>query len=1006
MRVNHKAFLFFVLALVAPAAAFAQASITGIVKDNSGAVLPGVTVEAASDVLIEKVRSTSTDNNGRFQLVDLRPGAYVVSFTLGGFSTFRRDGVVLTGSGTATVDAELRVGGLQETVTVTGESPIVDVRSTTRQQVLDADMIDALPSSRNYQELARLIPGTVGGGADVGGREIQDVGGSVTVHGSRATDQRVTLNGINTMTLQAGGGIGGQIPDVGSAGEITVDTSSLSADLPTGGVRINFIPRDGGNQFRNSMFFTFSNTALQSNNYTPALETAGLAAPNKIKQNWDLNESLGGPVQRDKLWFWFSARYNGTETYAPIFVNRNAYDVTKWTYDPDSSRQAVEKGRVVQSSLRVTWQASPRNKIAGTYKADRWCNCPDNISATNAPEAGRDRRFPRLRQEHVEWTSPRTSRLLFEAVGMHLYERWGNMHLRVKGGSLESADQEAAIPHLISVTEQSKGLTYRAGGNFNNTAVPNYAYRAAMSYITGTHAFKVGFNRTHGYLEASNYETNPLSYRFNEGIPNQVTMSARPFTTRAHMDNDLGVYVQDRWSMDRVTVQLALRYDYFATSFPAQTLGPSQFTPTRNITFPAEDNLGYKDITYRSGASWDLFGTGRTAIKAAFNKYLLGQTLNGLATNVNPINRLTTTASRTWNDVDRDYVVDCDLFNFAAQNLSASGGDICGAVPGSQANFGNVRDPSDFFDPDVLRGWGKRQFNYEISAGVQHELMPRLSVDVGWFRRIWGNFQVVDNQNLGPADFDYFSMRVPSDPRLPDGGGYVLEGLRNLKPTSFGRPARNYTTLSDKIVEGGQTEHGDYVDVTVNARPRAGLSFQMGVSTGKTTEDNCAIAEQLPELNAAANMRPLQFCHRETPWITQVKGYGIYTVPKIEVQVSGTFRSTSETSINANFTATNAYIAANGTLGRLLSGTTGPNDNITVALLEPDTRYLDRRHELDLRFGKILRYGRSRAVASVDVYNALNSNALLSVNQSFGSWLTPTSILNPRVVKFSVQYDF
>jgi hypothetical protein len=826
----------------------------------------------------------------------------------------------------------------------------------------------------------------------------------VTVHGSRTTDQRVTLNGINTMTLQAGGGIGGQIPDVGSAGEVTVVTSSLSADLPTGGVRINFIPRDGGNRFRSSTFFTFSNTALQGDNYSSELQAAGLAAPNKIKQNWDLNESFGGPFRRDRLWFWFSARYNGTDTYAPIFHNLNAFDVTKWTYEPDTSRQAVEKGRVVQSSLRLTWQASPRNKIAGTYKADRWCNCPDNISATTAPEAGRDRRFPRLRQEHVEWTSPVSNNLLFEAVGMHLYERWGNMHLRVKGGSLENAEQEAAIPHLISVTEQSRDLTYRAGGNFNNTDVPNFAYRAAASYITGTHAFKVGFNRTHGFLEAYNYVTNPLSYRFNNQIPNQVTISARPFTTRANMDNDLGLYVQDRWSMDRVTVQAALRYDYFATSFPEQTLGPSAFTPARNITFAAEDNLGYKDLTYRTGASWDVFGTGRTAIKMAFNKYLLGQTLNGLATNVNPINRLAATASRTWNDVDRDYVVDCNLLDFAAQ--SVPGGDICGAVPGSQANFGNVNAPSDFFDPDVLRGWGKRQFNYEISAGVQHEVLPRVSVDVGWFRRIWGNFQVVDNENLGPADYDYFSLRVPTDPRLPDGGGYVLEGLRNLKPTSFGRAARNFTTLTDKIVEGGQIEHGDYVDVVVNARPRAGLSFQMGVSTGKTTEDNCAITERLPELNAAANMRPLQFCHRETPWITQVKGFGVYTVPKVVVQVSGTFRSTAETSINANFTASNAYIAANGTLGRLLAGTTGPNDNITVALLEPDTLYLDRRHELDLRFGKILRYRSSRAVVSVDVYNALNSNALLSVNQTYASWMRPTSILNARVMKFSVQYDF
>ena len=1006
MRRFARMFVVLALAVLAPAVAYAQASITGTVRDTSGAVMPGVVVEASSEVLIEKTRTSVTDGNGRYQLVDLRPGAYVLTFTLAGFNSVKRDGVTLSGSGAATIDAELRVGSLEETVTVTSESPIVDVQTTTRQQVLTADVIDALPSSRNYQELARLIPGTVGGGSDVGGSEIQDVGGAVTVHGSRTTDQRVTLNGINTMTLQAGGGIGGQIPDVGSAGEVTVDTSSLSADLPTGGVRINFIPRDGGNTFRSSTFFTFSNTSLQGNNFTSALQAAGLAAPNKIKQNYDLNESFGGPIRRDRVWFWFSTRFNGADTYAPIFHNRNAFDPNKWTYEADPSRQAYEKGRVVQSSVRVTWQASPRHKIAGTYKADRWCQCPDAINATTSPEAGRDRRFPRLRQEHLEWTSPVSNRLLLEAVGMHLFERWGNMHLRVNGGSLEDPAHEAALPDLIPVTEQSNNMTYRARSDFNNTTVPNFAYRAAMSYITGTHAFKVGFNRTHGYLEAYNYVMNPLSYRFNEGIPNQVTISSRPFTTRANMDNDLGFYAQDKWSMERLTLSLALRYDYFATSFTEQTLEPSQFTPTRNVTFAAEDNLGYKDITYRTGASYDLFGTGKTALKVAFNKYLFGQTLNGLAINVNPINRLVATASRTWDDLNRNYRVDCNLLNFAQQNLGPSGGDNCGAVSGNSVNFGSVTAPTDFYDPDVLRGWGKRQFNYEISAGVQHELMPRVSVDVGWFRRIWGNFQVTDNQSVTAADYDFFSMRVPVDARLPDGGGYVLEGLRNLKPASFGRAARNYTTLSDKIVEGGQTEHGDYIDVNVNARPRSGLSLQIGFSTGRTVEDNCAIVDELPELNAGANMRPLQFCHRETPWISQVKGYGVYTVPRVDVQVSATFRSTNEESINANFTATNAYLAANGTLGRLLSGTTSATQNITVALLEPSTTYLERRHELDLRFGKVLRFGRNRAVVGLDLFNALNSNAVLGVNQAYASWMAPTSILNPRLAKFSVQYDF
>ncbi len=259
MRTCVKVLAALFLAALLPSAAYAQASIAGVVRDSSGAVLPGVTIEAASPVLIEKIRTAVTDGNGRFQIVDLRPGAYSVTFTLPGFNTVKRDGVTVSGAGTATVDADLRVGSLEETITVTGEAPTVDVSTTTRQSVLDNEAIAALPTSRNYATLARLIPGTTSNVNDVGGSAIQDVGGSTTIHGSKNTDQRVTLNGINTMTLQAGGNIGGQIPDVGSAAEITVDTSSLSAELPTGGVRINFVPKDGGNTFSNSTFITFSN---------------------------------------------------------------------------------------------------------------------------------------------------------------------------------------------------------------------------------------------------------------------------------------------------------------------------------------------------------------------------------------------------------------------------------------------------------------------------------------------------------------------------------------------------------------------------------------------------------------------------------------------------------------------------------------------------------------------------------------------------------------------------
>ena len=1007
MRVALRCAVVLVWTALLPSLAFAQASITGTVKDTSGAVLPGVTVEAASPVLIEKVRGAVTDSNGRFQIVDLRPGEYAITITLPGFNTVKRDGVILSGFAASTVDAEMRVGSLEETITVTGESPIVDTHTLTKQQVLSADVVDALPSARNYVTLGRMVAGTTAtgnGSNDVGGSLIQDVGGSLTVHGSRTTDQRVTANGINTMTLQAGGNIGGQTPDVGSAAEVTIETTSLSADLPTGGVRINFIPRDGGNTFTNSAFFTFANQGLQGDNFSDELKAAGLATPTKIVSNFDLNESFGGPFKRDKVWFWFSTRYNSVKGEAGIFENANAFNPNAWLYVP-TTVPAVNEGVQFNNSLRVTYQMNPKVKIAGTYKADKWCNCPNQISATRAPEAARDRRFPRLRQEHAEITSPITNRLLFEAVAMHLFERWGDMHLRHDGGSLDDPALEALLPQLISVTEQSNNLVYRGREINNNTLVPNWAYRAAMSYVTGTHAFKVGFNRTHGFLEEYQYAMNPVSYRFNNGVPNQITMMNRPYTATSNMDNDLGLFGQDRWTMNRMTLNLALRFDMLQTSFPEQTVGPAPLVPTRNITFPETDNLNWKDITYRTGFIYDLGGNGKTAIKVAANKYLLGQTLNAIGRNPNPVLALTQSVNRSWTDTNRDYIPQCDLLN----PLQNGVGDVCGQI--SDLSFGTVR-PVDLYDKELTTGWGHRPQNWEFSAGVQRELMRNVALDVGYFRRIWKNFQVTDNLLVGPEDFTKFSLTVPTDPNLTT-SGRTLTGLYNVVPGKFGQ-VQNFNTLSDNY--GKQIDHWNGFDVSVNARLRNGLVIQGGMGSGKQVEDNCEIVAKVPEMlnlsaadivavstaNAPAQWRPADFCHREQPWLTGFKALGIYIIPKIDVQVSASFRSTPGTTLAVGYTATNAILASTSTLGRPLSGNAA---NMVIGIEEPNAKFTERRNELDMRIGKVLRFANTRTVVSMDLFNALNSNAMIVQNQAYASYLRPVEILNARLIKFSWAFD-
>ncbi|NOT45361.1 MAG: TonB-dependent receptor [Acidobacteria bacterium] len=986
--------------LLAPSLVLAQASITGTVRDTSGAVLPGVTVEAASPVLIEKIRTVVTDGSGRFQMVDLRPGTYTVTFTLPGFNTVRQDGVTLAGSAAVSVDADMRVGALEETITVTGEAPVVDTQTLTQQAVMNADTIDALPSARNYFGLARMIPSTVGGGNDVGGSAIQDVGQSVRVHGSRNQDQRITINGVNTMTLQAGGNIGGQTPDVGSAAEITVDTTSLGADLPTGGVRVNFIPKDGGNTFANSTFVSFAGESLAGDNFSQELQDAGLGTPNQLLHTFDLNESFGGPIQRDKLWFWFSTRFNDVASEAPIFLNANAFNVNEWLYVPDTSSPAVAKGQQSNNSIRLTWQATPRNKFAGTFKADKWCNCPSDISATRSLEAGRDRRFPRLMQQHAEWTSPVTNRLLVEAVGMMLFERWGNMHLRESTGSITAA-QAAIVPQLISVTEQSNNLAYRTRVNYNNTAVPSLTYRAAASYVTGTHAFKFGMNNTTGELWENQYVLNGLSYRFNNGVPNQLSMRQN-FIAETNLDQDLGFYAQDRWTLDRLTVSLAARLDFFKTSFPEQTLGPDPLGPSRNITFPAQDNIDWKDFTYRSGVAWDVFGTGRTAIKVGFNKYLLGQTLNALGRDPNPVLAMVTNVNRPWNDANRNFVPDCDILN-----LEANG--ECGVV--SNRNFGSAV-PAATFDPDLISGWNHRQTNWELSTSVAHEIARGIGVDVGYFRRAWANFRITDNLAVTAADFTEFSMTAPSDPRLPGGGGNTITGLYNVVPSKFGQ-VENYNTLSSKV--GDMTEVWNGMDFAVNARLQNGLTLQGGYSFGRTSFNDCEIVAQLPEMlsltagNASgtpggvAQLRSADYCNRQEPWLAQFKMYGVYTVPVVDVQLSGTFRSTNGTDVAPGFVATNAYLAANSTLGRPLAG---GRPNQVVGVAEPFAQYTDRRNELDIRFGKVLRFGRSRSVISLDLFNALNSNAQIRFSQAFASYQRPQEILNARLMKISYTLDF
>ncbi len=312
-----------------------------------------------------------------------------------------------------------------------------------------------------------------------------------------------------------------------------------------------------------------------------------------------------------------------------------------------------------------------------------------------------------------------------------------------------------------------------------------------------------------------------------------------------------------------------------------------------------------------------------------------------------------------------------------------------------------------------MTGWGKRSFNWEFSAGVQHEILPRMSLDVSYFRRWYGNFLIQDNLAVAANEYSQFSIIAPADPRLPDGGGYTVPGFINLNPSAFGRPANNLWTLADNY--GTQIEHWNGVDVGVNGRLNNGLLFQGGMNVGRTSTDNCDILDDVPEgatVSTAGVVSPslvnFPFCHVDTNWLTSMKGAASYAVPKIDVSLSATYQSIPGPEQAANYAAPNSAIQPS--LGRPLSGGA---QNQTVNLVAPGTQFGGWLNQVDMRVAKIVRFGTTRATINFDLYNLFNANTILTYNNNFAvgatgavTWLQPTQILQARFFKISGQFDW
>jgi hypothetical protein len=1009
-----------------PQVAAAQ-SIAGTVKDTSGSVLPGVTIEASSPVLIEKTRTAVTDGTGQYRLENLAPGVYTVTYTLTGFAVVQRTAVDIQSGVTVTLNTELRVGAVAETITVTGETPVVDIQNSTRvQKVLNDQLISALPATRGYGNLLATVPGIQATGlANTGTAPAMNF---FTSRGGRSNEGTIQIDGMNVGSAFNGGGVSSYAYDTSNSAEVQITIAGGLGETDRGGPQFNLVPKTGGNTFNGTYFGSIAGKWSQGTNLDDTLRSYGIADPATLFKSWDTSFAFGGPIMKDKLWFYAVARTLGAYTgIANFYANLNAGDATKWNYVADRGIQERNANSQKVLGSRFTFQATPRNKFSFYYDYQKDCQggafTPDSGGCRSrgddwvavgafgswAPEAAH-MWDDREKITQASWSSPVTSRLLLEAGYSQYLSNWGG---QTPPGALDKLPFVPVLEQgVVGTGVPVANFIYHGFAGLGNNYQSHNVWRASGTYVTGAHSLKVGYQAAYEVTNLfGNYALHGLQYRFNLGVPNQLTQRITPWQQGNRTRYD-GFYAQDQYTVKRLTVQGALRYEHAWSFFPegqSGLLADSAFGGKAYTLPEAKGVKGYNDIAPRVGMAYDIFGTGKTAIKVNLAKYWQTASNDGQYQTANPAATFVQTTTRGWVDGNKNFTPDCNLNNRAAQDNRASGGDLCGAW--DVANFGSISTAT-VLNPAVLEGWGIRPYDWQFSASVQQQIMPRVSAEIGYSRRWWGNFFFTDNRAVGPQDFDTMTFNAPNNPNLPNAGQPVSYAL--LKESGFGK-LDNYSTFASDY--GDVDYHWQGVDLTVDARPRNGLTLQGGFTTGAGYRDYCGVTAKLPELlNVLGTQQQVSSCHIEESWLWNVRGLVTYVFPKVDVQVSGILRSMANTaptndpasngaSQAGNYVMTNAQVIA--AAGRPLAGN---GQVITVNLSKQGDIFPDRLNTVDMRFSKILKFGRTRSNVGIDLYNLFNANTGTVFNQAYGAdgsaWLRETAILNARFMRFNATIDF
>ena len=975
--------------LAAGPAAFAQSSVAGSVSDETGGVMPGVTVEAASEALIEQSRVAFTDGQGRYAIEALRPGLYTITFTLPGFRTVVREGVEVVAGVSVPINARLAVGALEETVTVSGATPVVDVQQATQRSVIDRETIQALPTNRTTHTVGKILPGMKMTGSMLGGGGSTIVQQYMTARGKSSAQNTSQIDGIDTQMITGGGNL--PYDNIGMTQEVSIETNPTTAETAGGGIRINMIPKEGSNDFSGDLYFSGMVGDWQADNITDELRAIGATTPSSTENMFDLNPAFGGRMVRDRLWFYVSGRVNHARL-GPAGASYFSPDPETGQLLPDLSRPGFNDTATDNASFRLTWQASRNHKIT-SYRDQFWRYQSHSFGSAATDWATVPMVYSRGAQYvwPTKWTYTATNRLLVEAGFQHWH--YDNALLTPQPGThFEPPAAFGGRPETQTTPWYANAGQVHLPGNYTTKAldfgyccrtseVPAYVYAASLAYVTGSHSFKAGLTGRWGHEQTSRQAHNgSLVQWYLGGSPFRVRVSPDPSDIRLEVNRDIGLFVQDQWTRGRFTFNAGVRVEHFKGGVGDGSSNAGRFVPPRSVD--AINVWNFTDVLPRFSVVWDLLGNARTALKLSAGRYVAALGVRGLRP-YSPLRRIG--EYRSWFDRDLD-----------GRELPTNGDDIAQdneIVPSSDPLFG-LR-AARRADPDL-----QREDSWDFSLGIQQELAAGLSLNLVHYYSDEGRLWALRDSGLSPGDYRGFEVANPLNPSemipvydlIPGTEiGDVVEVSSNVNKRSY---HGFEVSLQGRLASGGAVMAGWYTDrqLATDCDTHDPNRFRFCDETGELFQDH-GVVEAIP------------FRHEFKFAMSHDLPVGLEgAVSFISYPGAGSPPAnplTPASNVDPRWSDV-AYPVPDHLFpdGR----PTVPIDD--VLLLAPGTRYLDRWNQVDLSIKRRFRAGGMDVLPSLDLFNVGNSSPVLAEVETYGSAGIPLTILGGRMMRLGVLVLF